>query len=63
MSGFGYTLADSIAVTFHVLVPYQMWGWNEQKKLAMYFGGQNLGSWKAGVGDFTGRYAFFMKCM
>ena len=60
MSGFGYAQADSIAVTFHVLLPYHVWGWNERKKLVMYFGGQNLGNWRAGVGDFTWRYAFDM---
>ena len=58
-SGFGYAPADSIAVTFHVLVSYQMWGWNEQNRLVMYFGKQSLGNWTTYVGDFTGRYVFF----
>ena len=44
-------------MTFHVLLPYEMWEWNNQKMLVMFFGSRNLGNWKAGVGIFTARYA------
>eukprot|EP00731_Ephydatia_muelleri_P024237 Em0016g508a len=54
-SGFDYAQADSIVVTFHVLFPHEMWGWNERNKLVMFFGGQNLGNWRAGMGNFAAR--------
>ena len=62
-SGLEYAKADAIAVTFHTLFPHQMWGWNERNKLVMFFGGQNLGNWRAGIGNFAARYAFVMKCI
>ena len=62
-SGFDYAQADSIVVTFHVLFPHEMWGWNERNKLVMFFGGQNLGNWRAGMGNFAARCAFVMKCI
>ena len=52
---------DSIAVTFHVLFPYQMWGWNERTRLVMVFGEQNLGNCRAHFCDFTTRYIY--SCM
>ena len=55
ISGFEYAQADSIAVTFHVLFPHEIWGWNEHNKVVLFFGGQNLGHWKAGIGDFAAR--------
>lgn len=63
MSGLEAAPTNYVVVTFHVLLPYQMWGWSEQTKLVITFGEQNLGNWKIGFGDFTKRYAFVMKCM
>lgn len=56
-SGFQTIQANSISVTFHVLLPYEIWGWNEKTKLVMFFGEQILGNWRAGIGDFIARYA------
>lgn len=42
----------SINVTFHVLVPLEMWNWNANSRIRIQFGHQRLGNWKFGIGEF-----------
>ena len=45
MTGFNISPDQSIAVTFHALVPKEAWKWESNTKMVMRFGHYRLGKW------------------
>lgn len=52
--------AKCIAVTFHVLVPHKIWGWDQNKTiLRICFGHKDLGNWNGTTTEFrTTRFVY-----
>lgn len=48
----GFDDANSVAVTFNVIVPRDFWLWDKSTKMFLRFGDPNLGGW-SDVGEFT----------
>ena len=42
----------SIAVTFHVIVPLEVWNWDNKSSIRIRFGHRKLGNWMCDIGDF-----------
>ena len=46
--------SGSVVVTFHVIIPYQIWNFNENHNhIKLRFGDKMLGCWKENIGDFV----------
>ena len=43
---------EAVTVTFHVLVPYAVWNWDEKSCIHLRFGHPKLGNWKLDHGSF-----------
>lgn len=43
---------NSIAVTFHAIVPRALWKWDNSSHMHIRFEGGALGNWEHNVGDF-----------
>ena len=41
-----------IEVVFNVLIPANIWGWNEKCEVHLRFGHTRLGRWKKNIGNF-----------
>lgn len=48
-SGIHASPDQSLAVTFHVLVPKDVWKWDSNTKMTMRFGDRRLGNWQKDV--------------
>ena len=42
----------SITISFHVLVPLDLWGWDATSKMHIHFDHKDLGAWNCNCGDF-----------
>ena len=57
----GLNAKQSIAVTFHCIVPKWMWVWDEASSIYMRFEGDALGNWEQNVGIFKeGRFVILV---
>ena len=45
-----------VQVTFHIIVPQSLWGWDQYSCVHLCFGRKKLGGWRACHGNFTIRY-------
>ena len=53
----GLNTKQSVAVTFHCILPKPLWQWNKKSRMYMRFEGYALGNWENDVGEFKeGRY-------
>ena len=41
-----------MAVTFHCILPKDLWKWDEESRMYLRFEGEWLGNWKHNVGYF-----------
>ena len=48
----GLNAKQSVAFTFHCILPKPLWEWNEKSCMYMRFEGYYLGHWKNDVGEF-----------
>ena len=55
--GFRVSERDSINVIFHVIVPLDIWEWDETSQICLRFGHPDLGGWgfNCGLGHFKER--------
>lgn len=42
-----------IDIVFHVLIPPNIWGWNDKCHVHLRFGHTHLGKWEKNIGDFS----------
>ena len=52
VSGLNVPADQSFQVTFHAIVPINLWGWSDKHEMFLVFGIQQLGYWRKHVGDF-----------
>ena len=45
--------SKKIDIIFHVLIPTNIWGWNEKCRVHLRFGHIDLGKWNESIGDFV----------
>lgn len=48
----GLNAEESVAVTFHCILPKRLWEWNEESCMHIRFEDHSLGNWKIDIGDF-----------
>ena len=48
--GFKAGPKDSVTITFHVLLPKPIWGWDAKSEMYIRFGDWQLGNWKYNSG-------------
>ena len=49
-SGFKFKPEDAVTVTFHALLPMQLWKWDERSEVYIRFGTSGLGLWECDCG-------------
>jgi hypothetical protein len=64
-TGFHPPAEKSLEVTFHVLVPKNVWNWDNTCKshMHMQFGHPKLGEWKEDVGEFIIKRYIHLTCI
>lgn len=59
----GLNTRQSVAVTFHCILPKLLWHWDKDSRMYMRFEGYTLGNWQNDVGEFNeGRYVIGFLC-
>ena len=48
--GFKVNPKDAVTVTFHALLPMQLWKWDERSEVYIRFGSDKLGLWECDCG-------------
>ena len=48
--GFKVNSEDAVTVTFHALLPMQLWKWDERSEVYIRFGSDKLGLWEYDCG-------------
>lgn len=52
LDGINPSPEKTFRVVFHVLIPKDVWGWNNKTKVHLQFGHFKLGKWEAPIGEF-----------
>lgn len=61
-TGFHPPPEKSLEVTFHVLLPTEVWNWGKKSHIHMRFGHPRLGEWIEDVGEFILKRYFCLIC-